>query len=60
MIKKTSSPKGGKKACLCDDGKTYSKECCEGKLQNQGIGTLQNQSENNVNNINQVRTITSE
>lgn len=35
--KSKTSPKGGKRGCLCDDG-TYSKECCNGDLQNQGIG----------------------
>lgn len=38
---KTTSPKGGKRGCLCKDGKTYSKECCTGELQAQGIGTLE-------------------
>lgn len=37
---KSTSPKGGKRGCLCDDGKTYSKECCKGELINQGIGNL--------------------
>ena len=32
-----TSPKGGKRGCLCDDGK-YRAECCDGTLQNQGIG----------------------
>lgn len=59
MSRKTSSPKGGKRGCLCDDGETYSKECCKGELQNQGIGQLENQSVNSVININQVRTIQS-
>ena len=37
MSKKTkskTSPKGGNRGCLCDNGK-YSKECCNGDLQNQ-------------------------
>ena len=41
MAKKTkskTSPKGGNRGCLCDNG-TYSKECCNGDLQNQGIGS---------------------
>jgi hypothetical protein len=33
--KSKTSPKGGKRGCLCDNG-TYSKECCNGDLQNQG------------------------
>lgn len=41
MKEKTTSPKGGKRGCLCKDGKTYSKECCTGELQAQGIGTLE-------------------
>jgi hypothetical protein len=35
-----TSPKGGKRGCLCADGKTYSKECCEGELINQGVGKV--------------------
>lgn len=31
-----------KRGCLCKDGKTYSKECCDGELQSQGIGALTN------------------
>ena len=37
--KSKTSPKGGKRGCLCDDG-TYSKECCNGDLQNQGVGVI--------------------
>lgn len=33
-----SSPKGGRRGCLCEDGK-YSVKCCDGSLQAQGIGT---------------------
>ena len=57
--KSKTSPKGGKRGCLCDDG-TYSKECCNGDLQNQGIGTTQNQSSSVVENIDGSRTITRE
>ena len=39
-----TSPKGGKRGCLCDDGK-YRAECCDGTLQNQGIGNTENQRE---------------
>lgn len=35
-----SSPKGGKRGCLCKDGKTYSSKCCKGELINQGIGKI--------------------
>ena len=57
--KSKTSPKGGKRGCLCDDG-TYSKECCNGYLQNQGIGTTQSQSSSVVENIDGSRTITRE
>lgn len=57
--KSKTSPKGGKRGCLCDDG-TYSKECCNGDLQNQGIGTKQSQSSSVVENIDGSRTITRE
>lgn len=57
--KSKTSPKGGKRGCLCDDG-TYSKECCNGDLQNQGIGTTQSQSSSVVENIDGSRTITRE
>ena len=32
-----SSPKGGRRGCLCENGK-YSSKCCDGSLQSQGIG----------------------
>lgn len=51
MSEKTSSPKGGKRGCLCKDGKTYSKECCTGELHAQGIGVLD--TPNRSVNINQ-------
>ena len=57
--KSKTSPKGGKRGCLCDDG-TYSKECCNGDVQNQGIGTTQSQSGSVVENIDGSRTITRE
>jgi len=43
MGQKTSSPKGGKRGCLCKDG-TYSSECCNGELSEQGIGSTVSQS----------------
>lgn len=55
--KSKTSPEGGKRGCLCDDN-TYSKECCNGDLQNQGIGTLESQSISNVNNTSEPRVIT--
>ena len=35
-----SSQKGGRRGCLCPDGKTYSSKCCDGSLQAQGIGNI--------------------
>jgi len=38
-IPSKSSPKGGKRGCLCKNGK-YSAKCCNGDLQAQGIGNV--------------------
>jgi len=60
MAKKTksrTSPKGGNRGCLCDDGK-YKKECCNGDLQNQGVGSLIQGGESTVTNTNAPRTKT--
>jgi hypothetical protein len=57
MENKTTSPKGGKRGCLCKDG-TYKKECCNGDLQEQGVGSLVEQSTNVVVNTNTERVIT--
>jgi hypothetical protein len=35
-----SSPKGGKRACLCKDKNTYDKKCCDGSMWAQGIGQI--------------------
>ena len=35
-----SSPRGSRRACLCKDGATYSRKCCDGELINQGIGSI--------------------
>ena len=35
-----TSPKGGRRGCLCWDTATYSIECCDGSLQAQGIGLI--------------------
>ena len=35
-----SSPKSGKRGCLCKDGKTYHSKCCDGSLRAQGIGKV--------------------
>lgn len=34
-----SSPRNGRRACLCNDN-TYSRKCCDGSLQAQGIGNI--------------------
>lgn len=34
-----TSPKGGTRGCLCEDG-TYDRKCCDGSLQAQGIGLI--------------------
>jgi len=34
-----TSPKGGRRACLCEDN-TYSIKCCDGSLRAQGIGRI--------------------
>lgn len=55
-----NSPKGGRRACLCDNN-TYSIDCCNGDLIAQGIGTLQGQGNSvitqteNIRNINTTR-----
>ena len=37
-----TSPKGERRACLCEDN-TYSIKCCDGSLRAQGIGTTTKQ-----------------
>ena len=51
-----SSPKGGKRGCLCKDGK-YSIECCDGSLQAQGIGRESEQSTATINHTVTARVI---
>lgn len=34
------SPKDSRRGCLCADGKTYSRKCCDGSFQAQGIGNI--------------------
>ena len=34
-----TSPKGGRRGCLCKDN-TYSIKCCDGSLHAQGIGKV--------------------
>lgn len=36
-----SSPKNSRRACLCLNSNTYSRKCCNGALQQQGIGQTQ-------------------
>ena len=52
------SPRGGKRGCLCKDGK-YHKDCCDGSLEAQGIGKTASVTPQNVTvtNNNGVRTI---
>lgn len=60
-MKKTpskTSPKGGKRGCICKDG-TYNSKCCDGSLEAQGIGSTVNQVTSSVTNTNEPRTITS-
>ena len=52
---KYTSPKDGKRGCLCDDS-TYSNECCKGELINQGIGSTIQQGSSTITIIDGVRT----
>jgi hypothetical protein len=59
-MKKTpskTSPKGGKRGCICKDG-TYNSKCCDGSLEAQGIGSMVNQVTSTITNTNAPRTIT--
>lgn len=56
---KRASPVGGKKGCLCDNGK-YSVECCTGELKAQGIGSTTDNSVGNVNHTIEVRVTSSQ
>jgi hypothetical protein len=38
-----TSPKGGRRGCLCKDKDTYSIKCCDGDLWSQGIGSIYRQ-----------------
>lgn len=51
-----SSPKGGKRGCLCKDG-TYNVKCCDGTLPAQGIGDITTENPGNITQIIQVRQI---
>jgi hypothetical protein len=52
------SPRGGKRGCLCKDGK-YHKDWCDGSLEAQGIGKTASVTPQNVTvtDNNGVRTI---
>lgn len=52
-----TSPKGGRRGCLCDDG-TYKSKCCDGTLQAQGVGSTNSQGTSVIINTNAPRTIT--
>lgn len=56
MGNKTSSPKGGKRGCLCDDN-TYRAECCNGKLIEQGVGATVGQQSSTITTQGTARTI---
>lgn len=40
FIPSYSSPKGGKRGCLCIDEDKYDVKCCNGDLREQGIGPI--------------------
>jgi hypothetical protein len=35
-----TSPRGGRRGCLCRHKDTYSIECCKGDIMNQGVGSI--------------------
>ena len=39
-IPSRTSPKGGRRGCLCWETSTYSIECCDGSLRAQGLGLI--------------------
>jgi len=53
---KSTSPKGGKRGCLCKDN-TYDSKCCNGELQEQGIGSTVSQGGATITVIDGVKTI---
>ena len=40
FIPSDASPTNGRTACLCKNGKTYSRKCCDGSVGAQGIGRI--------------------
>ena len=53
---KSTSPKGGKRGCLCKDN-TYDSKCCNGELQEQGVGSTVAQVASTITVIDNTRTI---
>jgi hypothetical protein len=42
-----TSPKGGRKGCLCRDRDAYSIKCCNGDIIAQGIGSISKNENSN-------------
>lgn len=38
--RRATTPTNSKRACLCWDKNTYSRECCDGSMYSQGIGSI--------------------
>jgi hypothetical protein len=58
MTPSRTSPRGGRRGCLCKDGKTYSRKCCDGSIGAQGIGSTVNTNTSTVINEDTTRTTT--
>jgi len=58
MTPSRTSPRGGRRGCLCKDGKTYSRKCCDGSIGAQGIGSTVNTNTSTVVNEDTTRTTT--
>lgn len=59
---KAPSPKNGKRGCLCADG-TYSRKCCDGSFEAQGIGSItlgQTDSAGNITQVDSTNTVSSD
>jgi hypothetical protein len=39
-IPSRTSPKKSRRGCLCWDTNTYSRECCDGSVRAQGVGSI--------------------
>ena len=50
------TPRYGRRGCLCKDGKTYSRKCCDGTVQAEGIGPLTKGHESTITNTSVQRT----